>query len=67
MLTLDDPNGFKNATNVYFIHLELRIALPCRIGAGKLKFVNPCLDFWYARSTYGVRKTASVTRMDVRT
>ena len=45
MRTLDDPNGFKNSTNVYSIHLELRMALPCQISTGKLKYVNPCLDF----------------------
>ena len=45
MLTLNDPNGFKNTTNVYSIHLELRMALPCQISNGKWKYVNPCLDF----------------------
>ena len=45
MLTLNDPNGFKNSTNVYSIHLELRMALPCQISTGKWKYVNPCLDF----------------------
>ena len=45
MLTLNDPNGFKTTTNVYSIHLELRMALPCQIGTGKWKYVNPCLDF----------------------
>ena len=39
MLTLNDQNRLKNTTNVYSIHLELRIS------AGKLKYVNPCLDF----------------------
>ena len=45
ILTLNDPNGFKNSTNVYSIHLELRMALPCQISIGKWKYVNPCLDF----------------------
>ena len=45
MLTLNDPNGFKNSTNVYSIHLELRMALSCQISSGKWKYVNPCLDF----------------------
>ena len=45
MLTLNDPNGFKTTTNVYSIHLELRMALPCQIGTGKWKYVNPCLNF----------------------
>ena len=45
MLTLNDPNGFKNTTNVYSIHLELRMASPCQISTGKWKYVNPCLDF----------------------
>ena len=45
MLTLNDPNGLKNSTNVYSIHLELRMALPCQISTGKWKYVNPCLDF----------------------
>ena len=45
MLTLNDPNRLKNTTNVYSIHLELRMALPCQISAGKWKYVNPCLDF----------------------
>ena len=45
MLTLNDPNGLKNTTIVYSIHLELRMASSCRISAGKLKYVNPCLDF----------------------
>ena len=45
MLTLNDPNGFKNSTNVYSIHLELRMALPCQISTGKWKYVSPCLDF----------------------
>ena len=45
MLTLNDPNGFKNSTNVYSIHLELRMALPFQISTGKWKYVNPCLDF----------------------
>ena len=43
MLTLKDPNGFKNTTNVYSIHLALRKALPCQINTGKRKYVNPCL------------------------
>ena len=45
MLTLNDPNGLKNTTNVYSIHLELRMAFPCQISTGKWKYVNPCLDF----------------------
>ena len=45
MLTLNDPNGFKNTTNVYSIHLELRMAYPCQISTGKWKYVNPSLDF----------------------
>ena len=45
MLTLNDPNGLKNTTNVYFIHLELRMAFPSQISTGKWKYVNPCLDF----------------------
>ena len=45
ILTLNDPSGFKNSTNVYSIHLELRMALPCQISTGKWKYVNPCLDF----------------------
>ena len=45
MLTLNDPNGLKNTTNVYSIHLELRMALPCQISTGKWKYVNPYLDF----------------------
>ena len=45
MLTLNDPNGFKNSTNVYSIHLDLRMALPCQISTRKWKYVNPCLDF----------------------
>ena len=44
MLTLNDPNGFKNTTNVYAIHLELRMASPCQISTGKWKYVSPCLD-----------------------
>ena len=43
MLTLNDPNGLKNTTNVYSTHLELEMALPCQISTGK--YVNPCLDF----------------------
>ena len=42
MLTLNDPNGFKNSTNVYSIHLEL---MPCEISTGKWKYVIPCLNF----------------------
>ena len=45
MLTLNVPNGFNNTTNVYSIHLELRMASPCQISTGKWKYVNPCLDF----------------------
>ena len=45
MLTLNDPNGLKNTTDVYSIHLELRMAFICKIGAGKWKYVNACLDF----------------------
>ena len=45
ILTLNDPNGLKNTTNVYSIHLELQMALSCQISAGKWKYVNPCLDF----------------------
>ena len=30
ILILNDLNGFKNTTNVYSIHLELRMALPCQ-------------------------------------
>ena len=45
MLTLNDPNGFKNIPDVYSIHLELRMAFICQISAGKWKYVNPCLDF----------------------
>ena len=43
MLTLKDPNGLKNTTNIYSIHLALRKALPCQINTGKRKYVNPCL------------------------
>ena len=39
------PQWFKNTTNVYSIHLELRMSLPCQINTGKWKYVNPCLDF----------------------
>ena len=39
------PNGFKNTTNVYSIHLELRMAVPCQISTGRWKYVNPCLYF----------------------
>ena len=35
----------KNSTNVYSIHPELRMALPCQINAAKWKYVNPDLDF----------------------
>ena len=45
MLTLNDPNGLKNTTNVNSIHRELRMALPCQISTGKWKYVNLCLDF----------------------
>ena len=45
ILTLNDPNGLKNTTNVHSIHLELQMALSCQISAGKWKYVNPCLDF----------------------
>ena len=45
MVTLNDPNGLKNTTDVYSIHLELRMALPCQISTGKWKYVNPCIDF----------------------
>ena len=41
MMTLNDPNGFKNTTNVY----SIRMALPCQISTGKWKYVNPCQDF----------------------
>ena len=41
----DPTNGFKNTTNDYSIHLELRMALTCQISTGKWKYVNPCLDF----------------------
>ena len=69
MLTLNDPNGLKNTTDVYSIHLELRMAFICQISAGKWKYVTwPMSGFSrYTRSTYGVRKTAIATRMDVRT
>ena len=59
ILTLNDPKGFKNATNVYSIHLELRMALSCQISAGKWKYVNPCLDFLgisYQRTAYVKRQ-----------
>ena len=45
ILTLNDPNGFKNTANVYSIHFELRMALSCQISTGKWKHVNPFLDF----------------------
>ena len=45
ILTPNDPNGLKNTTSVYSIHLELRMALSCQISTGKWKYVNPCLDF----------------------
>ena len=45
MLTLNDPNDLKNTTDVYSIHLELRMALPCPIGTGKWKYVKPCVVF----------------------
>ena len=45
MLTLNDPNCFKNTTNVYSIHLELWMALPYQISPGKWKYASPCLDF----------------------
>ena len=43
--SLSDLNGFTNTTNVYSVHLELRMALPYQISIGKWKYVNPCLDF----------------------
>ena len=68
MLTLNDLNGFKNTTDVYSIHLELRMAFICQISAGKWKICQPKCGFSrYTRSTYGVRKMARATRMDVRT
>ena len=45
MLTLNNPNGFKNTTYVYSIHLKLCMAFICQISDGKWKYVNPCLDF----------------------
>ena len=39
------PEWFKNTTDVYSIHFELRMALPSQISTGKWKYVNPCLDF----------------------
>ena len=45
MLTQNDPNGFKNNTNVYSIHLQLGMTLSCQMSTGKWKYVNPCLDF----------------------
>ena len=45
ILTLNDPNGLKNTTNVYSIHLELQMALSCQISTGKWKYVNRSLDF----------------------
>ena len=45
MLTLNDPNGLKNGTNVYSINLELQMALPWQTSTGKWKYVNPDLDF----------------------
>ena len=35
----------KNTTDVYSIHLELRMAFICQISVGKWKYVNPCLGF----------------------
>ena len=73
MLTLNDPNGFKNSTNVYSIHLELWMALPCQISTGKWKYVNPCLNFlgipdqrtayvkWQARPRWTYVRRSSVT------
>ena len=45
ILTLNDPSGFKNTTNVHSIHLEPRMTLPCQSSAGKWKYIDPCLDF----------------------
>ena len=44
-LTLHDPKGLQNTTDVYSLHLELWMTSPCQIRAGKWKYVNPCLDF----------------------
>ena len=71
MLT-HDRNGFKNTTNVYSIHLELRMALPCQISTGKWKYVKPCLDFPGIpdqRTAYVKRQARPRCRaqMDVRT
>ena len=38
------PEWLKKIPQI-FIHLELRMALPCQISAGKWKYANPCLDF----------------------
>ena len=45
MLTLNDSNDLKNTTDVYSIHLELRMALAFQISTGKWKYLNPFLDF----------------------
>ena len=39
------PEWFENTTNVYSIYLELQMALPCQISAGKWKYANPYQDF----------------------
>ena len=69
MLILNDPNGFKNTTEVYSIYLELRMALPYQIMQHrKVKICQPMSGFSrYIRSTHDVRKTANATRMNVRT
>ena len=61
------PNGFKNTTNVYSIHLELRMALPCQISVGKWKYVNPCLDFLGIPDQRTAYVKRQVRGMDVRT
>ena len=73
MLTPNDLNGFKNTTNVYSIHLELRMASPCQISTGKWKYVNPRLDFlgvpdqrtayvkWQVRPRWTYVRISSVT------
>ena len=62
------PESLKNTTNVYSIHLQLWMALPCQTNARKWKYVNPCQDFLGIpdQSTAYVKR-ASATRMDVRT
>ena len=67
ILTLNDPNGLK-IPQMFILSILTANGIALSNQHRKMKICQPVSRFsQYTRSTYGVRKTASATRMEVRT